>query len=217
VVRSSRGRVDNSAGRGALLLALVAAALTAAPGCWTGHLIEAGRRHESVSVYSSAALEQEALRLDYEVEISNSRGEPLSTSNRSARVALADLAAQPEWPVDEIRVDKLSPSAGNRPPTEESSPIALGVGPPNSTLASLGSSNPSDQVLVIDESGGRHTGFSLCPPTGTECQGRFHSEALYRNHIAWWVYPVIPFTIVVDVALLPFQVVTVPIMIATGD
>lgn len=49
------------------------------------------------------------------------------------------------------------------------------------------------------------------------CGGFFHSAALYDSRFAWWVYTAAPMTLVFDIALLPIQALTLPILIVFGD
>lgn len=192
---------------------LCALLLIAVPGCWTGRLIESGRLHESVVTYTSAALDSEALRLNYRVEVSDARGRPRSREERSATVALATLAARPERPVDETPVRRV-PTGSH---TGREVPVALVISRHDAAPVVVAGSPGIQMVLQVYEHDGRHAGFRVCSTTRTRCLGHFHSGALYRDHIAWWVYPVAPLTATVDLALLPLQAVTLPLTLAFGD
>lgn len=168
---------------------------------------------ESVVRYTAAAVDGENLRLDYTVEVVDARARRHSRERRSASLALADLTGPTEFPVDAFPVRRIP--EGSRSGREV--PIELVVvqrdGPRASTCCLLG----SPVLMEIDEREGRHAGFRLCPTPNDPCEGYFHSASLHRDPIAWWVYPVAPFTVSVDLALFPIQVVTLPVLLVSGD
>jgi hypothetical protein len=194
-------------------LALAVFMVIAIPGCWTGRLIEWGRLRESVVTFTNAALDGEELRLDYTVEVSDANEQLRSIEERSATVGLAALVTRPEQPVDQFSIKRVS--AGSR--TGREVPIALAIGQRGAWPEGTGGVLSAPMVLVVDEQDGRHMGFRLCPIAGDQCQGHLYSAALYRDHVAWWVYPIAPITAIVDLALIPAQAVTLPLLLYYGD
>jgi hypothetical protein len=70
-------------------------------------------------------------------------------------------------------------------------------------------------VEVIEgEAGDR--GFRLCTDAGP-CQRMFHSEALYRDRTAWWVYPLLPLSGALDVVFLPIHAIGLAPFFLIGD
>ena len=194
----------------ALALALVSAATS---GCWTGRLIEVGRISEQVARYDRVVLVDDALHLDYRVTLTNARRETIGHGERSARIELAALAADPEWPVDTFPVEHdPTPAHGGQDlvitnetedPHFEVTPVAT-VGAPR-------------VALQIDSDDGRHAGFRICEAAAPDCAAHFHSGALHVHHMQWWVYPLAPFAAAIDLALVPAQLATWPWLILAGD
>ncbi len=199
-----------SAPRALVLCALLPIALS---GCWTGRLIELGRLHESVVTFDDAALDGEDLRVDYTVEVADVRDEFQAKKRRSAAVPIAALAIHPPVQVDEVPVRRLS--AGSRADREV--PVDLVIGQRSRARSQGTGLLVAPMVLEIDREDDRHTGFRLCPNTAARCHGYLHSGTLYRDHIAWWVYPIAPLTVLVDLALIPIQLVTLPPMLFAAD
>jgi hypothetical protein len=193
-------------------LALAPGLLICLTGCWTGHLVEAGRMREEVVTYHAAAVDGERLRLDYTVERVDARQRPRGTKERSAIVAVADLAANPAYPVDAFPVERVS--SGSRGGREI--PVML-VSSRNQTSPVVAGASSSSFVMEIDGQGVRHDGFRLCGTSGRGCVGHFHSAALHRDYIVWWVYPLAPLTLGVDAVLFPLQLVTMPPLLAVSD
>lgn len=202
-------------------VALVALLLTSAlSGCWTGRIFQAGRVRESVLEVHAAGLTQSCLRLDYRAELEGG-GSSRRLEPRAVRIELAALRAQPEYPVDAFPLEREPP--GTREPGEVPVPIVpegseperegrepareAGAAPPDSTGAML--------VRVETDAQGNQL-LRLCPATGA-CIGQLYTAALYRDRTAWWVYPLLPFGVVVDAALLPLQLVTTAPFFLAGD
>jgi hypothetical protein len=180
--------------------------LTALPGCWSGHLFEAGRRRETVVRYERAFLVGERLRLDYSVEVRNRRGEPLRREQRSASVALAALAARPELPVDAVPVE-----VSRRLPEPAGEPVALARG------ASEAAAAATPLVLAIRHEDGSDVGFTLRRAHPEEDLGQLRSGALVRDRTAPWVYPLLPFSAALDVAVVPLHVLGVGFFLVTPE
>jgi hypothetical protein len=176
-----------------------------AAGCWSGHLFEMGRVRESVVAYHGAFSDGERLLLDYSVELADWRGRPLRHERRAAAVPVAALSAAPELPVDafpleRVRLSEARSSEDRRLPLVAADTADAPAGAP--------------YVALLDGDG-RH-GFMLCA-AHDRCQAVFHSEALYRDRTAWWVYPILPFSVALDLALLPGQVIGVAPFFLLGE
>lgn len=91
---------------------------------------------------------------------------------------------------------------------------------------------PRELFAEIAEHDGQHLGFRLCPlTTATEharfdtlparlerdCRGDFYSAALYEERFAWWIYPIAPISLAVDIALVPIQLITLPPLLVLSD
>lgn len=185
-------------------------------GCWTGQLIESARLHETVLTYERISLVGDELRVDYLAELtrdlSGNRIGPLATRLRAASFPIDALAHRPVHPVDDFPLRRI------RPGSMSGTPLAIGGNRDvrQSSLVEMNSQS-GGMVANLAESEGRHLGFGLCHVAGEGCVGFFHSGALYRDRISWWVYPVAPFAIALDLALLPIQLFTLPPLIALSD
>jgi hypothetical protein len=175
--------------------------------------VESGRLHESVLTYTAAGIDDQELRLDYTVEVSSAREEPRSKQDRSAIVEVAALKQRPELPVDEFPVRRVAV----RPVVESDWSGMLIIAPRHASSESDMAPSSPRLWLDVDEPSGRHVGFRLCPVSDPECEVYFHSAALYRSHISWWVYPLAPLAFGIDVGILPFQAVTLPFLLYFGD
>jgi hypothetical protein len=198
---------------GSSRIALLSVLLLGLPGCWTGHLIESGRVRESVLTYRGAALDGELLRLDYTVERIDARHDRKGPEERSALVALADLDAKPEHAVDAFPLRRI-------PPDERSDgeiPLIVVEAGSQATLASARSPDLGSPIVEVDSTDGRHEGFRLCSEEGAPCPAHFHSGALTEHTLSWWVYPLAPFAVGVDLALLPLQALTLPPLLLLSD
>lgn len=195
---SSRARVTAAA----LLLAFASSA------CWTGRIYEAGRVREAVVAYHSIALDGESLRVDYSVDLTGSRGGSRPGGARSVAIPLAALEAEPELPVDAFPVEPLPAARG-----EPGGSIQLMLREAESPAPAA----PARPLALVAVRDGRHEGFRLCAGSGAPCRGRFHSATLYRDHTAWWVYPLLPFGVALDAALVPLQLVSVSPFFLFGD
>jgi len=194
------------------------AALLAATclGCWTGRIFEAGRVREQVIDFRGAALGRDSLRLDYTVELSGRGTAPGRRAERAASMSLAALSAEPAYPVDAFPLERISsgsPLEGARP-----IPILDAAAVPEAQHAALPSGPATDPWLLrLENSASGHELLRLCPGDGAACVGQLYSAALYRDHTAWWVYPLLPLGVAVDIALLPFQFVTTAPFFLLGD
>lgn len=182
------------------LLAL-AAALS---GCWTGRVYELGRLRESVVSYDRAALRKDRILLDYTVEIRGRDGVARERARRAVEIPRAALSARPEHAVDAFPLTRLEATDAAR----AGRPLVLWREP-----APPPDGNGPFLALVPGEPG--PAGFLLCQQE--LCEGRFHSEALYRDHTAWWVYALVPFSAALDAALFPGQAVSLAPFFLLGD
>ena len=192
---------SSSSGASALLLLSFVVA-----GCWSGHLFEMGRVRESVVAYHGAFSDGERLLLDYSVELADWRGRPLRHERRAAAVPVAALSAAPELPVDAFPVERMRLS-GARSSDDRRLPLVAADTP---------DAAPGAPYVAVLGGDGRHAGFLLCAAHDL-CRGVFRSEALYRDHTAWWVYPILPFSVALDLVLLPAQVIGVAPFFLLGE
>jgi hypothetical protein len=193
-------------------------------GCVTIELMEAARLQERVLKYDRIALVEGDVQIEYTAEITDELPErdeseraeaPSSdsmTTRRGAVFALSELAVRPAYPVDAFPLARIDAD----PDVGASLPIGFADDWAGGDSAG---SRPTRAPYVarIDEQDGRHRGFRLCPTAGGPCLGYFYSEALYADPIAWWAYPISPFTFAIDLAILPIQAFSLPILIAVGD
>lgn len=196
---------------------VLAAALCALPGCISGHLLNASRVNESVVEYTAAYSDGTELWLAYEVELAGA-GLRAGSEPRAAVVALRDLRAQPEIPVDTFPLRRLA------------RPDAIGKGlervPIRSEPAGGGAARAeaadaaAPLAVVVRVRDGAAEGFELrSAAAGTDGEpppGRFHSEALGRTRNAWWVYPALPFGVAVDLVLAPIHAVVMSLFVLFG-
>ena len=205
-------------------------------GCLTGTLIESGRLHERVDRYERVGIAGSDLVVDYTVVISRSAAEtgstPERTAKRSVMLSLDDLDARPTHPTDAFPLRR----APSRPGIV--TPLALKVttgdhGDGSTTTRrrlGIGPDALDPPRVEITERLGRHLGFRLCSDeadrgvtrvsaieSADRCLGYFYSAALYDDHLAWWIYPLAPFAVAIDVALLPIQAVTLPPLLLLSD
>jgi len=216
---ASSSRLPRATRQRAALVALLLT--TAAPGCWTGRIFQAGRVRESVAEYRAAGLTQDSLRVDYTALLEGG-GSGRRLQPRAARVGLAALRAEPEHPVDAFPLERVSPDA----PAPGEVPLALvrggrrpvrgGQRPVREEEAAPGRGAESLVLRVEIDSQG-HQLLRLCPSGAGPCVGHLYSAALYRDRTAWWVYPLLPLGIVVDAVLLPLQLVTTAPFFLAGD
>ena len=194
-------------------LAVTALAALSAAGCWTGRLFEVGRLCESVTSYRAATLSGDSLRIDYTVERSGVLPFPAARGDRTASLPLAALLAVPAYPVDAFPIQQLVRGAT----TEHDVPLRMVVGEcprmrhgePEITTAPL--------VVGVPIHAGHGLGLCICPQAHAACVGYLPSEALYRDGTAWWVYPLLPVALAIDIALFPIQVISVSPFFLVGD
>lgn len=189
---------SRSARLGSLLLVLVL------PGCWTGHLAELARRRESPVRFERAFVDAERLGLEYTVEVVDHRGESRGQATRSATLRLAQLAASPEIPLDELSVE-----VRRRAIEPAGEAVALLREDPREPRPPL--------ALRIESGAGRDTGFRLIGPDPGDDRGRFRSGSLVRDRTALWFYPLLPFSVALDVAVLPVHVLGFGFFLVTPE
>jgi hypothetical protein len=206
-------------------------------GCWTGQLIESARLHERVRTYERIAVVGEEIHLDYTAEVTTRLPDrdddrtfdaPRPSKLRGAVFPLSEMTVVPEHPVDAFPLERtafgvregqalpivIEPEVAASP---RSKATDLGFTPPILETPSLQTNPPASVVARVDRRDGRHQGFRLCSTTGDPCVGYFYSAALYDDPLAWWVYPAAPFAVALDIAMLPFQVLTLPVLLVVSD
>ena len=177
------------------IVASLAMALPCASACVSGRLFEASRSHEQVSQYEAAWAGDERLLLRYTVELGDRNGSSRGFEVREVSLALDDLRARPEIPVERFPVTPVRIAEAMRDDA-----LSLLVLPPGAAAA------PGVPSLRVIGEAGQPLGFEW---KGDEAAlpARFHSGALYRVHYAWWLYPLLPLAATVDLALLPIELV----------
>ena len=233
--RRTFGRTSVSA----LAMALAMATSMALSGCLTGTLIESGRLHERVSRYERIAIDGHDLVLDYTVEVSKSATgagpAPGRSKRRSAILSIKDLGARPPHPADAFPLQRVPVRPRIATPLQiriSSDGVGDGSTRHRRTLADVSdvSDWPDAPRAEVIEHAGRHMGFRVCQgdadramtrvrnvDTRDDCLGYFYSAVLYDDHFEWWIYPLAPFAIAIDVALLPIQLVTLPPLLLVSD
>jgi hypothetical protein len=175
----------------------VSAALTL-QGCVTGHMLDYAREIERPVVYREAALDGDRLLLAYDTVVIDERGRRLARRERRAAVALADL--ERDIPVDAFPVERLPDDAaltGRR--------IALD-----------GPRGPTPALEIETGPDGRQTSFVLHEANDGPRRS-FQSAALSRTHVAPWIYPLLPFGLVVDAIADPVLILFAPAVMVIGD
>jgi hypothetical protein len=193
--------------------ALLALLMLGLPGCWTGHLIEAGRVQESVVMYRSASLGGETLRVDYTAERFDARRNRKGAAERSVLVTLEDLNAEPEYAVDAFPFQRIAPDERSA----DAMPLTVIDAGTRTPLASSRPAGRRSPIVEVDSAGGRHTGFRLCSEEDASCPTHFRSGVLTDYQLSWWVYPLAPFALCVDAALFPLQALTLPPLLLLSD
>jgi hypothetical protein len=211
-------------------------------GCLTGTLIESGRLHERVLRYERIAIDERDLVIGYTVEVSKSATGTGSASGRrerrNAMLSIEELDARPPHPADAFPLRRLRSWPRSATPLTIRTSFDDGGGGSECTRSPLSvASHVSDAPdasegpqVEITERAGRHLGFRVCAgdtdrgmtrvstlETPDHSLGYFYSAALYDDHLAWWIYPLAPFTFAIDIALLPIQVVTLPPLLLLSD
>ena len=184
--------MDWSSSAAALTLALLA------KGCVTGHLFDAARRIEQPVAYDAAAVDDRRLILRYTAEVMNDDGDPLERRPRQVAVALEDLR-RPDVPVERFPVERLSDRA-----------------PLTGTPLHLGRNGDETPYLEIEHDNGRDVRLALHQSNHAPA-GVLESAALTRRRIAPWVYPLVPFALVVDVVTNPVLLFFAPAVMVVGD
>lgn len=186
-------------GRSPRLAGLAFLAL-AAPGCVSGHLLDAARRREEARSYRAACLDGDRLVLGYTGLATRDDGTPIGNVERWAAIPLAALARPRLASIEELPVEHLS-----SPPVCRM-PLALVRDhefPPGVPALEVDNPNGTDDVFVLRDGTGDH------PPVP--------SEALTRVRTAPWVYPLLPFTAAFDAVTNPVLLFFAPAVIVVGD
>jgi hypothetical protein len=158
---------------------------------------------ESVLRYRAIEVEGEKLRIDYTVERSGILVVP-SRGERRATLPIAALEGAEEIPVDALPVD-IGPA---RPALPAGAPLELRVAATGARGRVGACEGPGALAAVVESRDGRDAGFRLVRDGGGPCLHSFRSAALYRDGTSWWVPPLMPVALAVDLALLPVQLVT---------
>lgn len=178
--------------RGRILCLLLAGLL--GQGCATGALFDAGRRTETVLSYQEAFTDGERLWLVYDTEISNRRGEPVAQASRTAILALEDLDPARGHPLDALPMER----------TAEAAPISLELRRVRvESRAARSSPAGSEPHLLVEETNGRATGFTLVAFEDLPAESRLHSGSLIERETAPWVYPLLPLAVAYDAVAVP--------------
>jgi hypothetical protein len=167
-------------------------------GCITGHMVDYAREIERPVAYRQATLDGNRLLLAYDTVVINERGRRLARRERRAAVALADL--ERGLPVDAFPVVRLpddAPLTGRR--------VALD-GRPGEMPA----------LEIETASDGRQTSFVLLDPKDGR-RRTFQSAALSRTRVAPWIYPLLPFGLMVDAVSNPVLLFFAPAVMVIGD
>jgi hypothetical protein len=194
-------------------LAATALAALSAAGCWTGRLFEVGRLSESVATYHAVTLSGGSLRIDYTVERFGRLLLVPSRGRRTASVPLAALSARPAYPVDAFPIQQQVRDTTR----EHGVPLRMVVGECPRTRGGEPEETTAPLVVAIPTEAGRGLGLCICSRAGGPCAGYLPSEALYRDGTAWWVYPLIPVAVAIDIAVVPLQLVSASPFFLVGD
>ena len=142
--------------------------------------------------------------LDYSVETTDARGHARAPGRRAAIIPRAALTTIAETPVDAVAVERIDPVARRAPGSGRLRAGRVVV------LAAV-----DEEFVEVIVAAGRQRGFRLCRDGA--CGGLFRSQILYRDRTAWWVYPLLPFSGALDIALTPLQVISVSPFFLVGD
>lgn len=201
---------------------LVTFAGLACSGCFTGHLVESGRRHESLLRYDRVTAIGNELVIEYTATRSSEppvleattepNSAPLNARPRAVAIPIDALASAPPIAVEDFPLRRLRLRRnGAERSTGRDVPLHRGSQSPTPQ------SSQWRDFIEVDVKGNREQGLRVCDHKHDACGQRFNSETLYQSSLAWWVYPLVPLTVAIDVAVMPIHVITLPILVTTGD
>lgn len=182
--------------------AALAALTLVAPGCVTGHLLDAARRRERPVEIEAASLDGERLVLAYAAQASDDRGHPLFRAERRAAVPLGQLR-DGSRPTDAYTIAWL-PAEGPLP--GRALPVVRpGELPPAPTFVAIAAAGEAGAPVV-----------HLRGADDVAAAG-FPAAALTRRTTAPWSYALLPLTVAFDAATLPPLAVLGLPLLAFGD
>jgi len=185
-------------------LALLAAVL---PGCVSGHLLDAARRHERPIAVTAAAVDGDRLVVRYTAEVLNDAGDRLGTADGAAAIPLATLRAAQSPAADAVSPSWLSPSGS--------------VGAVPVTIERAGHSGAgatcAGPVLEVIAKDGRDTALVWRDPPGAPPYAPVPLAALTRSRTAPWAWPLMPPMLAVDAVLTPVLVILAPSVMVLGE
>jgi len=172
-------------------------------GCLTGHLLDAARRREQPVAYREVFVDGDHLLLAYTALVTDDLGAPLARRERRAAIALADLRrgdrTTDAFPVVRLRDDASLPGQ----------PVAL--------AASDHGGRGRAPFLALERGADDRPVRFVLHAAGEDPYPPFYSAALTRTSTEAWVYPLLPLSLVVDVATDPVLLFFAPAVIVPGD
>jgi hypothetical protein len=200
-------------------------------GCWTGNLIEWGRRHSTVVDYSRVASDGKSLRVDYFLAPERS-GKPDArrhSEKAAGELPFSFLLDSPPPSVEQLDVEWETSSGWS----ESGVPLALNFSSLPATFTAVEWHNllgadvrrklqRGELEVWVETSpegpgGKRPSGFRLCSSNGETCYLQVISGSFAKERISPWVYIFAPVTAAVDLSLLPIQIATLPILLVLSD
>lgn len=196
--------------RAALLLALV----LAAPGCFTGHLLDAARRREHPIALREAWIDGDRLVLAWDAEITTDLGEPLGRAARAGAIPLARLDGP--LAADAVPLERRDAAAPVAPGAAR-----LAVDPPEAGAVACARAT-GEPVAVVSGGDGiaiRRDGAAavLVLRTGGRCLGPVPLAGLAACTTAAWAWPLAVPALLLDAAIVPPLLLFAPAVITMGD
>jgi hypothetical protein len=184
-----------------MALVVLAAGL---PGCVTGHLIDAGRRHERPTAITAAALDGDRVLVRFTAAVTGDIGTPHGTADGAAGIALATLRT------------RTSPAADTVPSTRATAREVMGA-PAVPVLRDAGAAaacgGPALEVVHAD---GRDAALVWHDP-GVAPWAPIPTAGLGRRRIEPWVWPLVPATLAADAVVTPVLIILSPAVLLAGD
>lgn len=191
-------------------LAVLAAAVLLAPGCFTGHLLDAARRREHPVAIREAATDGGRLLLVWNARVTDDLGQDRGTETRGASIRLAELAATRPRP------QAFAPSTR---PWRAATPLVIRRKPevvaPCTDEEPVPSAPARDEVVVSDLSDPITAWLAV--RLGGQCFGPVPLANLSRTRFAPWVWLLLPPATMLDLAVAPPLLLFAPAVIAMGE
>jgi len=187
----------------AVLLALVAA-----PGCFTGHLLDRGRRVESPVAFRDVVVAGDRLLVRYDAVVTDDLGAPLGEATRWASVPLAELRGRASVAADALDPEWLDDAAAR---AAGGTALALCPADPAADAAACAVAGPRAAVTVDDD------GSNLALRVVDAPLAPLPATALTRIETAPWVWPLVPVAVAIDVVTTPPLVLASPVFFLFGD